>query len=191
VAQNGGMSTPEPPAHSRSDARRNADRVQEVALQLLAAKGRDATVLEIAQEAGVGKATVYRNFPTKAALLAFAVEHHGLWLTQRLEETLAADEGAAGFSRLIEDTMQRIHEAPILLEALRPGAAPEHPVGLAVIELLHRLLARLRAQGAIRADAEVEDLGMLIIGTSEFLAEQGATPREASRAAELIVAALR
>lgn len=179
------------PSRTRSDARRNAERVNAAALHMVAQHGSDATVMDIAREAGVGKATVYRNFPTKAALLAFAAEHHGAWLVERLDAAIAADDGWAGFGELVADTVLRIRSTPILLEVLRPQSTPSVPVSELVDARLEALLATLRASGRMRPDATVADLGLLMIGVSEYLAERSAADEECLRGAELIVSALR
>jgi len=173
----------------RADARRNAERVQRVALEVLERRGSEATVMDVAREAGVGKATVYRNFPTKASLLAFAAEHHGRWLLDRIDATLAASDEDR-FAALIRDTMLRIRSAPILLESLRPHDGPEPPVGGAVSERLSRVVEAGIAAGRLRPDTTVDDLGLLIIGASEYLAARGASEVDALRAAELIARAV-
>ena len=53
----------------RADAERNRERVLEHATRLLA-RDRGAAVEEIAHAAGVGRATLYRHFPTRMDLLA-------------------------------------------------------------------------------------------------------------------------
>src|SRR5262245_57438158 len=54
----------------RADARRNRQRVLEAAEEVLSRAGVSARMEEIAQQAGVGVGTVYRNFQTKEALIA-------------------------------------------------------------------------------------------------------------------------
>lgn len=180
-------------SRSRSDARRNSERVREAALQVLAQQGSDATILDVARQAGVGKATVYRNFPTKAAILAFAVEHHGQWLVERLNQAIEADDGWTGFQALVSDTMLRIRREPILLEALRPSdsEAAEPAVARTINERLAYLIQTLRDEGHVRADVTVADLGLLVIGTSQYLADTSAGTEECLRAAELVCNALR
>lgn len=53
----------------RADARRNYDKLVEVARQVFREKGYDAPLDEIAKRAGVGPGTLYRHFPTRDALL--------------------------------------------------------------------------------------------------------------------------
>jgi AcrR family transcriptional regulator len=53
----------------RADARRNRERLIEVAGQAFAEHGVDAPMDDIARRAGVGPGTLYRHFPTRDALL--------------------------------------------------------------------------------------------------------------------------
>lgn len=59
----------------RADARRNIDAVLAASAAVFLRSGVDAPIREIAGEAGVGLATLYRHFPTRADLL-IAVYHH-------------------------------------------------------------------------------------------------------------------
>ena len=54
----------------RADAQRNLDALLEAAKAVFSASGVDAPVREIAAEAGVGVATVYRHFPLRSDLVA-------------------------------------------------------------------------------------------------------------------------
>lgn len=53
----------------RADARRNFDAILKAAAEAYADLGAGAPMEEIAGRAGVGVATLYRNFPTRAALM--------------------------------------------------------------------------------------------------------------------------
>lgn len=54
----------------RADAQRSRDALLEAAKAVFATSGVDAPVREVAETAGVGIGTVYRNFPTRADLVA-------------------------------------------------------------------------------------------------------------------------
>ncbi len=60
--------TPAPP-RLRRDARRNRERLVEAAHAVFAEQGLEAPLDVIARRAGVGNATLYRHFPTRAALV--------------------------------------------------------------------------------------------------------------------------
>ena len=53
----------------RSDAQRNRERILEAAKEAFTRAGVDASLDEIAKEAGVGPGTLYRHFPTRETLL--------------------------------------------------------------------------------------------------------------------------
>lgn len=56
----------------RADARRNRDRLLEVAVRAFSQDGPDVPLDAIAREAGVGIGTLYRHFPTREALVEAA-----------------------------------------------------------------------------------------------------------------------
>src|SRR5690349_17073642 len=58
------------PPRMRADARRNEEALLEAAKVVFDRSGVDAPIREIASQAGVGLATLYRRFPTRADLVA-------------------------------------------------------------------------------------------------------------------------
>lgn len=145
----------------RRDALRNRKLLTDKPREVFAEQGLDAPLDEIAQRAGVGNATLYRHFPTRAALVdevfrdAFAettaagepartAEDAWTGLTQYLLTVfagLAADRGT-------NDLMTTNLEGVTALTAI-------HAHNRATIdELLHRG----QEQGAIRPDITTEDL---------------------------------
>jgi len=75
---------------TRADAVRNYERVLSAASEVLAEKGAEAGVPEIAARAGVGKGTVYRCFPTKEHLVAAVATERARWF-ERQARAAAAD----------------------------------------------------------------------------------------------------
>ncbi|WP_409467205.1 helix-turn-helix domain-containing protein [Streptomyces sp. HC307] len=57
------------PRPTRTDAARNYDAIVAAAREEFAENGMDASLKAVARRAGVGIATLYRNFPTRAGLL--------------------------------------------------------------------------------------------------------------------------
>jgi len=53
----------------RTDAQRNRERILEVAKEAFTRSGANASLDDIAKEAGVGAGTLYRHFPTRDALI--------------------------------------------------------------------------------------------------------------------------
>lgn len=141
----------------RADARRNRDAILDAARETFEAEGVLAPLDGIAVRAGVGNATLYRNFPTRDDLLS-AVMASGI-------ETAAADADAlaqelsprdALAEWLVRLTWQlRIwHDLPYCVATSQ--ADPESPVGAACHPLLITTRSLLdAAQAAGDADATV------------------------------------
>ncbi|MCY0945499.1 TetR/AcrR family transcriptional regulator [Streptomyces antarcticus] len=65
-----------PPSRSkRADAQRNRETVLTAAAEVFVTSGVDAPIRQIAARAGVGMATIYRHFPTRADLVTAVYEH--------------------------------------------------------------------------------------------------------------------
>ncbi|MEU2332722.1 TetR/AcrR family transcriptional regulator [Streptomyces sp. NPDC006654] len=60
---------------SRKDARRNQQALLDAAAAVFVTSGVEAPVRDIAAEAGVGVATIYRHFPTRADLVVAVYRH--------------------------------------------------------------------------------------------------------------------
>src|ERR1700710_3131153 len=74
VADIGSVSESSAP-RKRADARRNEETLLEAAAAAFIASGVDARVRDIAAKAGVGMATIYRHFPTRADLIVAVYRH--------------------------------------------------------------------------------------------------------------------
>ncbi|MES9592653.1 MULTISPECIES: TetR family transcriptional regulator [unclassified Streptomyces] len=59
----------------RADAQRNRQTVLTAAAEVFVTSGVDAPIRRIAAEAGVGMATIYRHFPTRADLVTAVYQH--------------------------------------------------------------------------------------------------------------------
>ena len=148
----------------RKDAQRNRQRILAAARELFARDGLSVTLNDVAHYADVGVGTVYRHFPDKALLIEELFD-------QELQEIVALLEAA----RAIPDPWQAVvefHERVLELQAkdrglqeilLGAAGAPErittmratlHPLAADLIE-------RARAAGAVRADCETQDFGVV------------------------------
>ena len=179
---------------TRADAVRNRERVIAAAADVLAEKGADAAVPEIAARAGVGKGTVYRNFPTKDHLVAAVATERVRWFEREARAAAIADDPWEAFGRfmaLVADAycadrcmvamLSQGIELPELTEAR--AAAPE---------ALGELMARAVEQGAMRPDAGPADLKVLLGGVARSLAAAGERdPAVWRRYVALVVDALR
>ncbi|WP_405827324.1 MULTISPECIES: TetR/AcrR family transcriptional regulator [unclassified Streptomyces] len=64
-----------PPRSKRADAQRNRETVLTAAAEVFVTSGVDAPIRQIAAQAGVGMATIYRHFPTRADLVTAVYQH--------------------------------------------------------------------------------------------------------------------
>ncbi|MEU8589448.1 TetR/AcrR family transcriptional regulator [Streptomyces sp. NPDC048664] len=80
-----------PSRGKRADAQRNRQAVLAAAAEAFAASGVDAPIRQIAGRAGVGMATIYRHFPTRADLVT-AVYRHQIEACAEAGPRLLADE---------------------------------------------------------------------------------------------------
>ena len=177
----------------RSDARRNRLRVVQAASEIFAEQGIRASVADVAARAGVGNATVYRSYPTKADLLA---EVALLWLEQIERESAAAataDDPVAAFTELVEIVFERLRGDRLAADLLSEGNLTD-----AVAQTRRRVeanwttaLRRAADAGAVREDVTYADLSVLILGTAERLSQLGVTdPARWRRTAQFVRAAV-
>jgi AcrR family transcriptional regulator len=147
----------------RRDARRNRERILDVAGELFATRGLDTSMTDIAAAAGVGVGTVYRRFPDRADLL------RGVF-----EQRLAALEGLALEARRHPDAWEAIgwlFEQALGLESTDRGLMQllgDETLRAALVgrvdslrTTLRLLVARAQASGQLRADVGVADLLLL------------------------------
>ncbi|SNQ49732.1 Transcriptional regulator, TetR family (fragment) [Frankia canadensis] len=135
----------------RSDARRNHERVVQAAVDVFAELGLAATVPDVAARAGVGKATVYRNFPSREDLLSAVVAYQLRWFRNLATSTLADPDPRCGFERLIDGWFERIMSNQLAQDFLRPDALPGmRDCGAEVTEIVDQVVVRAQKAGMAR-----------------------------------------
>jgi AcrR family transcriptional regulator len=155
----------------RADARRNRAKVLEAARLVFARHGIDAGMEEVARHAGVGVGTIYRHFPTKEALIgALAVEHLRHLVARTLEAVSAEDPWSAFEALLWSAAQERERDlamTEIAAQAFQGGLPEADALHAQLHEVSDTLMGRAIAQGAMRADATAQDLGVLMCGLGQ------------------------
>lgn len=148
----------------RVDAERNLRRVIDVAREAFAEQGLGVSVDEIARRAGIGKATVFRRFPTKERLIVAVVR-------DRLEEAVAlatalldADDAGAALLEFMRLGARMQAQDRGFFEAVAQTALAEEQLRSAkqpLIDVTAALLRRAQQQGTVRLDVTADDVLML------------------------------
>jgi AcrR family transcriptional regulator len=187
------VKTPAAPARRRADAVRNRQAVLEAARSVLAARGLDAPMDEIAAAAGVGVATVYRHFPNKTELVDAVLVHGFEALAQDAEAALRAPDPATAWIDFVRGAGRVLARDRVLVGAARSLDRPRRrPVVQRLFDVAEQVLARARAAGAIRDDVRAEELPALLAGAGDAANLGGRpTPDVLERYLDVIVDGLR
>ncbi|QXJ26248.1 TetR/AcrR family transcriptional regulator [Actinomadura graeca] len=182
------------PRPKRADARRNEEVLLEAAAAVFVASGVEAPIRDIAAEAGVGTATIYRHFPTRADLIVAVYRHQVEALAQAGPDLLAsAGTPYAALERWIDrfvDFVVTKHGLAAVLQSDDPSFGPLHSYFLErLVPVCARLLDAAAESGEIRSDVDAYELmrgvGGLCIGA-------GGTPGyDARRLVGILIAGLR
>lgn len=148
---------------SRADARRNRDRILEVAERHFTEHGVTGSLEQIARGAGVGAGTFYRHFPNRAALLAALLAEREEHLTQELDDIAATSTNAAtALQRWLTALVEWASAFDGLPDPLRDAVSEEaSPLTLTCqgyIATTDTFLAAAQREGSARGDVRGRDL---------------------------------
>jgi AcrR family transcriptional regulator len=182
------------PRRLRADAERNRRRLIDAATAIFCERGLEVGVGEIAQSAGVGRGTLFRNFPSKEHLIsAVVVERMNDSITRGRGLLEAADPGEALFA-LIDQSVGRSQTDRALFDAVGDTWLANDEIRAAHTELigvLEALLLRAQETGAVREDVSAVDVLMMVKGVCEASrAFAHVDPDIAMRQLDLVRAAL-
>lgn len=149
----------------RADAERNRSTILEAARAAFAAG--DPSMAEIARRAGVGQATLYRNFSTRRELL------EALY-TDEIDAVCAAADGAtldAWLRRFFAYFTSKRHVAAELLEHADPDDPLFHRNRARVVAAGRPLLVAAQASGEVRADLSIDQALDLVAAVAKIPGE--------------------
>lgn len=161
-----------PPRGSR-DAAANRERILSVADDVFSAGGEAASTEEVARRAEVGIATVFRHFPTKAALLQAVLVRRLTALRERADAAAEANDPAGALHDFLAHAVADAPTKLTIAAAFRTaGGDPgeRRDVTDALKEAMGRLLARAQEAGGVRADVDGEQFYALLIAASRAAA---------------------
>ena len=182
------MSQSDDDAHTRllrADARRNRARLLEAAEQVFADRGIGASTEEVARQAGVGIGTVFRHFPTKAALLEAVFVGRLTRLGERAAALSESEEPGPAFFTFValvvdqalskNDFGDELAAAGVNVQAVASGVSGEFARAMTV------LLGNAQQAGAVRPDIGVGELKAVLVGASRAVEQGGDDPATRAR----------
>jgi AcrR family transcriptional regulator len=178
----------------RADAQRNRRRLLDAATAVFCERGLDVSVGDIAQRAGVGRATLFRNFPTKEHLIVAVVIDRFTEAVARGRALLDAPDAGEALFALIDESVGRQRTDRTLFDALDDAwlSNPEiHEAHSQLVATLDALVVRAQRAGAVREDVGAVDVLMLLKGVCEASSSfQHVDPEIALRQLDLVRAAI-
>jgi AcrR family transcriptional regulator len=154
----------------RTDARQNRERILEVAKEAFTRSGADASLDEIAKQAGVGPGTLYRHFPTRDMLIeaVYHSEVEKLAAAQReLSAKLPPVEALRAWMMLFVDYIAAKHIIAPALNSVVGGPSRLYESSRSMVSgAIDALVKHAIKSGEIRKDLEPFDLLRALIGVS-------------------------
>lgn len=158
----------------RSDALRNRARILEAARALFGSSMNEVSMDAVARGAGVGRATLYRNFPDIDSLSAAIFEEN----IRSIEAAIEREADSPGaFERVLLATIDEGLSCRALMPALATRAQSPEVAGLMarVTRPLSVALGRAQERGEVRGDLSARDIvPLLAMVFATVLAEPGA-----------------
>lgn len=168
----------------RIDAERNRGRIVEAAQAAFAGRGLDVPLEDVAEDAGVGIATLYRRFPTRDDLIAACFERRLDDYARAAEEALEAPDGWTGWRSYVEQVcaMQAADRGlKDVLTRTFPNARALEAHRARGYELVVRLIDRAKAEGSLRPDYVPEDFVLLLMANAGVVQGAGEAAPDAWR----------
>jgi AcrR family transcriptional regulator len=147
----------------RADAARNVDKIINAARECFRQYGPDVPLQTIASTAGVGPATLFRNFSDKEQLVLAALNRQlRLNVDPVIDVALAGSDAAEGLFRVIDAVMAAASDNANLLGAVAGRRDLLTGITGSLIESVGVLLDRGQDQGTLRVDISLTDMVRLL-----------------------------
>jgi AcrR family transcriptional regulator len=161
----------------RTDAQRNRERILEVAKEAFTRFGADASLDDMAKQAGVGAGTLYRHFPTRDALIeaVYRGEVEKLAAAEgKFSETMLPVEALRAWMLLFVDHIAAKQIIAPALNSVVGGPSKLFEGSRSLIQgAIDALVMRAIKSGDIRSDLDPFDLLRALIGVSHVASGPG------------------
>ena len=178
----------------RIDALRNRDRILEVAKAAFTRQGANASLEEIAKQAGVGTGTLYRHFPTRDELIEGVYRNEVEKLAAaaaRFAEVMSPLEALRAWMLLLVDYIAAKHIIAPALNSVVGGPSRLYEDSHTMIQgAIDELARRAKKSGDLRKDLAASDLLRALIGVSH-VSSSADWPQSARRLVDILIAGSR
>lgn len=171
----------------RADAVRNRERLLAAADRMFRERGAQASLDEVATQAGVGIGTLYRHFPTREALLAAACDERLLQLAAASRSRSARLRGHAALRKFLAELVAHASTYRGLASSLGV-VLRSHAAGCqATTEEGQRLLREAQLAGEIQKDAELDDIICMAMAISLAAAQDETSAKRIPRLVDMFI----
>jgi AcrR family transcriptional regulator len=150
----------------RADARRNFDAIVNAGKTVFALAGTDAPLEDVGREAGVGKGTLYRHFPTREHLFVAIMKERVDELEARAKELLDAPDAWQALAEWLHLFDRSATEYRGMSAHVGDGLAEDgSPIAAACAPMkktFGRLLRRAQREADVRSDISAVELLAMI-----------------------------
>ena len=185
---------PPPSRKPRSDAKRNRERILEVAKEVFTRDGAAASLDDIARRSGIGNATLYRHFPTRDALIEAVYRSEVEKLAaaeERFAATLLPLEALRAWMLLFID---HVSAKTLIIPAMNTVAGGSMRLIEGSRSLIHTAFVtsvkRAISSGDLRADTDPNDFLRALVGVFHTTASPG-WEQSARRLVNILIAGSR
>ena len=150
----------------RADAARNFDAIIAAARASFTDDGTEASLEDIARRAGVGPATLYRNFPTREDLIESVYVAEVDSLCQHALQLAETEQPWPALVAWIRHFVTYMATKRVLLDALDRESGAFRACREALYEFGGPLLTRAQNSGDANPDPSIDDLMRFVIGVT-------------------------
>ena len=179
-----------PLLHTRRDARERRSRLIEAAYEVFIEEGFDVPLERVAERAGVGRGTLYRNFPDRQSLASAVLQIYLDDLTRKIELSGESDKAFFVGIRALADLTVASNGFQKALKIKRESPEYISSVRAGIERILEAPFERAKAAGLIRPDFPLSDIHYLpmMIAAGGLAGPDGNTEADMQRASEILAA---
>ena len=172
-------------APDRADARANRQRILDAALEIIAERGAAAEIKDVAERAGVGIGTIYRNFATKDDLVRGIIQDMLRRFYEVRDDALAIEDPVESVRTYIHGMFEILqHWSPVVVAMMSGAFTDDIKEGIVQYirdRKLEAVFHRGIALGVFRKDLQIELARGLLVNACDpviYMAVQEQVPHE-------------